>query len=166
MTLDQSQIFIAVAEREHVTRAADTLGLAPPSVSAAVASLEREFGTKLFHRVGRGIALTEGGKLLLDEARTLVNRADAVKLAMREFTGLSRGRLEIKASQTIASHFLPSRLVDFHQAYPRCRLGGFPRQFHSSGRSHNPRQHRTRLCRRSRRGITGFLPRSRNDRPG
>jgi DNA-binding transcriptional LysR family regulator len=40
----------------------------PPSVSAAVASLEREFGTKLFHRVGRGIALTEGGKLLLDEA--------------------------------------------------------------------------------------------------
>jgi DNA-binding transcriptional LysR family regulator len=117
MTLDQLQIFIAVAEREHVTRAADALGLAPPSVSAAVASLEREFGTKLFHRVGRGIALTEGGKLLLDEARALVNRADAVKLAMREFTGLSRGRLEIKASQTIASHFLPPKLVEFHQAY-------------------------------------------------
>jgi DNA-binding transcriptional LysR family regulator len=122
MTLDQLQIFIAVAEREHVTRAADALGLAPPSVSAAVASLEREFGTKLFHRVGRGIALTEGGKLLLDEAHTLVNRADAVKLAMREFTGLSRGRLEIKASQTIASHFLPSRLVDFHQIYPGVAL--------------------------------------------
>jgi DNA-binding transcriptional LysR family regulator len=122
MTLDQLQIFIAVAEREHVTRAADALGMAPPSVSAAVASLEREFGTKLFHRVGRGIALTEGGKLLLDEARALVNRADAVKLAMREFTGLGRGRLEIKASQTIASHFLPPRLVDFHQAYPGVAL--------------------------------------------
>jgi DNA-binding transcriptional LysR family regulator len=119
---EASRAIAAVAEREHVTRAADTLGLAPPSVSAAVASLEREFGTKLFHRVGRGIALTEGGKLLLDEARTLVNRADAVKLAMREFTGLSRGRLEIKASQTIASHFLPSRLVDFHQAYPGVAL--------------------------------------------
>jgi len=122
MTLDQLQIFIAVAEREHVTRAADALGLAPPSVSAAVASLEREFVTKLFHRVGRGIILTEGGTLLLDEARALVNRADAVKLAMREFTGLSRGRLEIKASQTIASHFLPPRLVDFHQAYPGVAL--------------------------------------------
>jgi DNA-binding transcriptional LysR family regulator len=103
MTLDQLQIFIAVAEREHVTRAADALGLAPPSVSAAVASLEREFGTKLFHRVGRGILMTEGGRLLLDEARALVRRADAVKLAMHEFTGLSRGRLPIKASQTIAS---------------------------------------------------------------
>ena len=41
---------------------------------------------------------------------------------MREFTGLSRGRLEIKASQTIASHFLPPRLVDFHQAYPGVAL--------------------------------------------
>jgi DNA-binding transcriptional LysR family regulator len=122
MTLDQLQIFIAVAEREHVTRAADALGLAPPSVSAAVASLEREFGTKLFHRVGRGIAVTEGGKLLLEEARGLVNRAEAVKLAMREFTGLARGRLVIKASQTIASHFLPPRLVDFHQAYPGVAL--------------------------------------------
>ena len=122
MTLDQLQIFIAVAEREHVTRAADALGLAPPSVSAAVASLERKFGTKLFHRVGRGIAVTEGGKLLLDEARDLVNRAEALKLAMREFTGLARGRLAIKASQTIASHFLPPRLVDFHQAYPGVAL--------------------------------------------
>ena len=83
-----------------------------------MAPLEREFGTKLFHRVGRGIALTEGGKLLLEEAHTLVNRADAVKLAMREFTGLSRGRLEIKASQTIASHFLPSNWSTFIKPIP------------------------------------------------
>jgi DNA-binding transcriptional LysR family regulator len=72
--------------------------------------------------VWRGIAVTDGGKLLLDEARDLVNRAEAVKLAMREFTGLARGRLAIKASQTIASHFLPPRLVDFHQAYPGVAL--------------------------------------------
>jgi DNA-binding transcriptional LysR family regulator len=122
MTLDQLRIFIAVAEREHVTRAADALGLAPPSVSAAVALLEREFGTKLFHRVGRGIVVTEGGKLLLDEARAVVNRVAAVNLAMHEFAGLARGRLAIKASQTIASHFLPLRLVDFHLAHPGVAL--------------------------------------------
>jgi DNA-binding transcriptional LysR family regulator len=87
-----------------------------------VAPLEREFGTKLFHRVGRGIVATEGGRLLLDETRALVNRAEAVKPAMREFTGLARRRLAIKASQTIASHFLPARLVDFHRAYPGVAL--------------------------------------------
>src|SRR6516162_4592111 len=91
MTLDQLRIFIAVAEREHVTRTAEALGLAPPSVSAAVASLERAFGTKLFHRVRRGIVVTEGGRLVVDEARALVNRAEAVKLAMREFTGSVAG---------------------------------------------------------------------------
>jgi len=47
MTLDQLKVFIAVAEREHVTQAAEALGLAPPSVSAAVASLEREFQDRL-----------------------------------------------------------------------------------------------------------------------
>lgn len=122
MTLDQLRIFLAVAQREHVTRAAEALGLTPPSVSAAIHSLEREFGTRLFHRVGRGIVLTEGGKLLAGEARALVSRAEAVTLAMREFTGLSRGRLEIKSSQTIASHFLPARLVAFHAAYPGIAL--------------------------------------------
>jgi len=47
MTLDQLKVFIAVAEREHVAQAAEALGLAPPSVSPAVASLEREFQNRL-----------------------------------------------------------------------------------------------------------------------
>ena len=51
-----------------------------------------------------------------------MTRAEALTLAMREFTGLRRGRLDIKSSQTIASHFLPPRLVAFHQAYPGIAL--------------------------------------------
>lgn len=122
MTLDQLRIFAAVAEREHVTRTAEALTMAQSAVSGAVAALEREFGAKLFHRVGRRIVLTEGGKLLLAEARAVLARAAAAEQAMREFAGLVRGRLEIKASQTIASHFLPARLVAFHEVYPGVRL--------------------------------------------
>lgn len=118
MTLDQLKIFVAVAEREHVTRAAEAMDMTQSAVSAAVSSLEREFDTKLFHRVGRSIVLAEGGRLLLTEARAILNRTDAAALAMREFSGLTRGRLEIKASHTIASQFLPERLVAFHKAYP------------------------------------------------
>lgn len=118
MTLDQLLVFVAVAEREHVTRAAESMDMTQSAVSAAIASLERQFGAKLFHRVGRGIVLTEGGKLFLPEARAVLSRAEAAALAMREFIGLTRGRLEIKASQTIASHFLPERLVEFHKSYP------------------------------------------------
>lgn len=122
MTLDQLRIFTEVAEREHVTRAAEAMDMTQSAVSAAVAALEREFGNKLFHRVGRGIVLTEGGKLFLGEARAVLSRAEAAALAMREFSGLTRGRLEIKASQTIASHFLPKRLVAFHKSYPGLAL--------------------------------------------
>lgn len=92
------------------------------AASAVIAALEREFGSRLFHRVGRGIALTEGGQLLLGESRALLNRAEATMLAMREVSGLARGRLAIKASQTIANHLLPARLVEFHQTYPGIAL--------------------------------------------
>lgn len=122
MTFDQLRIFIAVAEREHVTRAAEALGLTQSAASGAIAALEREFGTRLFHRIGRGIALTEAGHAFLTEARAILNRAGQAAATMREIAGLTRGRLAIKASQTIANHYLPLRLVAFRRAYPGIRL--------------------------------------------
>lgn len=122
MTLDQLTVFVAVAEREHVTRAAEALNLTQSAASAVIAGLERELGTKLFHRVGRNIALTEGGRLLVSEARTILAQVESATLAMRDMSELRRGRISIKASQTIASHFLPTRLVEFHRRYPGIEL--------------------------------------------
>ena len=65
MTLGQLWVFVAVAERQHVTRAAEALNLARSAASAAIAGLESRHGAKLFHRVGRGIELTEAGALFL-----------------------------------------------------------------------------------------------------
>lgn len=118
MTLDQLRTFIAVAEREHVTRAAEALHLTQSAVSATIAALERELGTKLFSRMGRGIAMTEAGQLLLAEARAILDRVQSATLAVREMSELKRGRITIKASQTIANHFLPPKLVRFHETYP------------------------------------------------
>lgn len=122
MTLDQLRTFVAVAEREHVTRAAEALDLTQSAVSAAVASLERELGAKLFSRIGRGIALTEAGLLLLGEARAILGRVQSATLAVRELSDLKRGRITLKASQTIANHFLPPKLVRFHAVYPGITL--------------------------------------------
>ncbi len=57
MTLEQLRVFVAVAERQHVTRAAEALNLAQSAASAAIAALGARHGAKLFHRVGRGIVL-------------------------------------------------------------------------------------------------------------
>lgn len=118
MTLEQLRIFVAVAEREHLTRAADVLNLTPSAVSAAIRALEERHEVRLFHRVGRGIELTGAGRIFLDEARATLARARAAELALTELGGLRRGTLSIQASQTIASYWLPALLVQFHDRHP------------------------------------------------
>jgi DNA-binding transcriptional LysR family regulator len=122
LTLDQIRVFIAVAERQHVTRAAAALNLTQPAVSAAILALEQQFQLKLFDRIGRGISLTEAGRVFLTEARAVLTRTEAAELAMTELLGLARGRITIFASQTISSYFLPRRLVKFHDLYPKIEL--------------------------------------------
>jgi DNA-binding transcriptional LysR family regulator len=118
MTLEQLRIFVAVAERQHMTRAAESLHLAQSAVSAAIAALETRHGAKLFHRVGRGIELSDAGSLFLREARAVLARADAAEVVLSDLGSLKRGMLRVQASQTIASYWLPRHLVAFRRAHP------------------------------------------------
>ncbi|MDB5367469.1 MAG: LysR family transcriptional regulator [Rhodospirillales bacterium] len=113
MTLEQLRLFIAVASLEHVTRGAAAAGRTQSATSAAIASLERHFGAKLFDRVGRRVELTDAGRLLLGEARLLIARTQALETSMQELAGLTRGRVAIHASQTIAAYWLPAKLAAF-----------------------------------------------------
>lgn len=118
MTLEQLRIFVAVAERQHVTRAARALNLAQSAASAAIAALEARHGLRLFDRIGRGIQLTEAGTVFLAEARGVLARVDAAELKLAELGGLVHGTLVVQASQTIASYWLPRHLVAFRRAHP------------------------------------------------
>jgi DNA-binding transcriptional LysR family regulator len=118
MTLDQLKVFVAVAERQHVTQAARELRLAQSAVSHSISALEEEFQLKLFDRVGRRIELTAAGRLLLDEARGILARASTAKLKMAELGDVQRGTLHVHASQTIASYWLPRHLMIYRQRYP------------------------------------------------
>ncbi|MDE2007207.1 MAG: LysR family transcriptional regulator [Rhodospirillales bacterium] len=122
MTLDQLRVFVAVAERSHVTRAAEALHLAQSAASAAIAALEARHGARLFHRVGRRIELTEAGRAFLPEARAVLARAEAAELALAALAGQPRGVLNVAASQTIAAYWLPRHLVAFHRAWPEVEI--------------------------------------------
>ncbi len=122
MTLEQLRIFVAVAERQHVTAAARALNLTQSAVSNALAALEQRHGIQLFDRIGRGIALNETGRVFLAEARGVLARAQAAETALADMAALRRGRLAIFASQTIASYWLPRRLVAFHAHHPGIEL--------------------------------------------
>jgi DNA-binding transcriptional LysR family regulator len=118
VTLDQLKVFVAVAERQHVTQASRDLNLAQSAASHAISALEEGFQVKLFDRVGRRIELTAAGRLLLEEARGVLARASSARLKMTELADVRRGTLHVHASQTIASYWLPRYLMVYRQQYP------------------------------------------------
>ncbi|MBI1200132.1 MAG: LysR family transcriptional regulator [Phenylobacterium sp.] len=122
MTLEQLRIFVAVAERLHMTRAAEALHLTQSAVSAAVAALEARHGVRLFDRIGRGLALTEAGRVFLPEATAVLLRAQVAEQALSDLSVLKRGTLTLAASQTISTYWLPGRVARFAEAYPGVAL--------------------------------------------
>jgi DNA-binding transcriptional LysR family regulator len=123
MTLEQLRVFVAVAEREHVTRAAADLNLTQSATSAAVAALEARYATKLFNRIGRRIELTQAGRLFLVEARAVLARAAAAETVLAELAGLKRGSLALAASQTVGNYWLPPLMHRYRTEYPGIALG-------------------------------------------
>jgi DNA-binding transcriptional LysR family regulator len=122
MTLEQLRIFVAVAQREHVTRAAADLNLTQSAVSAAITALEARHATQLFDRIGRRIALTQAGHLFLIEARAVLARAAVAESALADLAGLKRGALALAASQTVGNYWLPPLMARFRAAYPGVTL--------------------------------------------
>jgi len=118
MTLEQLRIFVAVAEREHITQAGRDLNLTQSAVSAAISALESRYATKLFDRVGRRIELTHVGRLFLTEARGVLAKAAAAEMVLTDLAGLKRGSLTLAASQTVANYWLPALIQKYRAAYP------------------------------------------------
>ncbi|WP_454886611.1 LysR substrate-binding domain-containing protein [Sphingomonas oryzagri] len=118
MTLEQLRIFVAVAEREHVTRAAEALHITQSAVSAAIAALEVRHDVRLFDRVGRSIVLNDVGRALLAEARVTLAQVAGLDDLLAGFRGLERGTLRLAASQTVGGYWLPRILRDFRRSYP------------------------------------------------
>ncbi|AFZ27547.1 transcriptional regulator [Cylindrospermum stagnale PCC 7417] len=122
MTLDQLRIFIAVAEHLHFTRAAEELYITQPAVSAAIHSLEQEYGVKLFHRIGRHIEIAEAGKLLQVEAQKILDQVTLTERGLRELNNLQRGELKLGSSLTIGNYWLPSKISKFKSQYPGIQI--------------------------------------------
>lgn len=118
MTLEQLRIFVAVAERLHMTRAAEHLNMTQSAASAAIAALESRHEVRLFDRVGRGLELSEAGRVFLPEAAAVLAKAQAASDALAELAGLKRGAVRLAASQTVANYWLPSRMAAFANAHP------------------------------------------------
>ncbi|MCR6484696.1 LysR family transcriptional regulator [Amycolatopsis sp. OK19-0408] len=83
------EAFVAVADELHFGRAADRLGVTQPTLSRAVAGLERTLGVPLFDRTTRRVALTPEGEAMLPDARTAVDAARAARRRARRAGSLA-----------------------------------------------------------------------------
>lgn len=118
MNLDQLRGFVEVAQTGHFTRAAEQLHLAQPSLSRQIATLERELGVGLFHRVRGNVALTSAGERLLPLARRMLADAETARSEMAELAGLRRGRIRLGATPTLCTSLVAEVIAEFHERYP------------------------------------------------
>ncbi|HEU5327705.1 MAG: LysR family transcriptional regulator [Thermomicrobiales bacterium] len=122
LNFNRLRLFLAVAEQGSVTRAAEALHISQPAVTRALHELERDTGLPLVEHVGRGIALTEAGRLLASYARRLFDLVAEAERALDETRGLRQGRLAVGASTTIGIYLLPEVLGVYRAQYPGIEL--------------------------------------------
>ncbi|MET8797434.1 LysR substrate-binding domain-containing protein [Nocardia sp. NPDC004568] len=118
MELRQLEYFVAVAEEQNFTRAAQRVHISQSGVSAQIRALEKELGAELFDRSARTATLTVAGKAALEHARTALDAAEAVTQAVGEVTDLIRGRLTVGMVVGCTVTPLFDALADFHRAHP------------------------------------------------
>jgi len=122
MELRHLRYFIAVAEELNFTRAAERLNTAQPSLSQQIKHLEQDLGVRLLNRSKRHVALTEGGKVFLSEAKDVLARLDrAVQRAAREQQGKS---IELSVGVVPAAEIkiLPTLIPLLERNLPKVRL--------------------------------------------
>lgn len=124
MELRHLETFRVVAHELHFTRAALRLHYVQSSVTVQIQVLERELGVTLFHRVGKRVALTDAGRLLLPYAERLLNLAAETRAAVGN--GTPSGVLTVGAPETLCTYRLPAILRRFRERYPQVRIAFRP----------------------------------------
>ncbi|MFS0574087.1 LysR family transcriptional regulator [Sporosarcina sp. 179-K 3D1 HS] len=117
MEIHQLQYVVNIAKYQQFTRAADEICVSQSTLSQQVTKLEDELGVKLFERTTRSVKLTSAGKEFLLYAKRILSDIDRAKHAMKEFAGLSRGKIKIGAINSMGDR-LPFLIADFQKLYP------------------------------------------------
>ncbi|MBL0348899.1 MAG: LysR family transcriptional regulator [Elusimicrobia bacterium] len=123
MEIQQIRSFLAVARLGGYVKAAEAVHRSQPAISSAVKALERELGTKLFDRRGRGAVLSPAGEALTAEAGPAMERWEGLKDRMKErLEGEAQGTLRIGGGESSILYVLPGVLERFRKKHPKVRI--------------------------------------------
>jgi DNA-binding transcriptional LysR family regulator len=122
-SLEQVRSFVAVAEHEHISRAAASLFLTQGAVTQQIRHFERAVGLQLLERDGRGVRLTDAGRTMAIACRAALRSVQVLEDTAESMKTLQAGSLHVGASPTCATYYMPARLASFAQQHPGIKLG-------------------------------------------
>jgi len=120
--LNQLRIFEAVAQSRSFTRAAELVHLTQPGISKHIKQMEEHYGVPLFDRLGKKVALTQAGEILLEATQDIMASLNAAEQRIEELKDLRGGKLILGASFPIGIYILPRMLVGFRNEYPAVEI--------------------------------------------
>lgn len=118
MEINQIRSFCAVARAGSFTRAAEELGIAQPSLSQQIRSLEKKIGPPLFERLGRSVRLTPFGETLREPALSILRQVAMAENSLANLRDGVRGRLRVGVIPTILPYLIAPRIGDFQKQFP------------------------------------------------
>ncbi|UQZ36077.1 LysR family transcriptional regulator [Paenibacillus sp. PK3_47] len=130
MELRQLQYFLKVAQKEHVTRAAEELHVAQSAVSRQIHQLEQELGVDLFMQKGRNLQLTPVGQLFCKRVESVLKELERSVAEVHEFLDPELGEIRIGFPHSLGTHLIPTIVAEFRRHYPhvkfRFKQGSYP----------------------------------------
>ncbi|NRD79991.1 LysR family transcriptional regulator [Bacillus sp. BRMEA1] len=118
MELRQLRYFIEVAERQHVTEAAENMNVAQSAVSYQITKLEEELGVKLLERVGRNIKVTQIGNIFLQYVKNALKTIDEAQEKINEYLDPHAGTIKIGYPTSLARYWLPTVISAYRDSHP------------------------------------------------
>ncbi|PQO97303.1 LysR family transcriptional regulator [Massilia phosphatilytica] len=122
MNLLHWRLLVAVADAGNISRGAERVGITQSGASQAIAQLEASLGFKVFTRERRHIGITALGEQVVEQARAMVARLDAIRALADDSRGLNGGRIRLASFPSVISTLLPGLLRDFQRRHPGIAL--------------------------------------------
>ncbi|MFI8479611.1 LysR family transcriptional regulator [Pseudomonas sp. NPDC078700] len=119
-TLRQLQVFVAVAQQESVSRAAESIALSQSATSTSITELERQTDCQLFDRAGKRLTLNALGHQLLPQAVALIDQTKEIERLLAGKSGF--GTLNVGATLTVGNYLATLLIGNFMQLHPECRV--------------------------------------------
>lgn len=116
------QLFVRAIDLGSLSRTAEVSNIALAAVSRRMALLEEYYGVALLQRTGRGVTPTAAGAVLLERARHILQQTSLARSDLADYARGKRGCVDIEASTSAITQFLPADLAAFGRAFPEIRL--------------------------------------------